>query len=95
MGHPGRHEQPIKTLHLRRRNGSILAIASKKRDHAFVIVDTVLRRDQLVVPTVILQQLATTLPELLEIWIGCVEQRSKLGFSPEEGLITRRIRELE
>ncbi len=35
------------------------------------------------------------MPELPEIWIGGVEQRTKLGFSPEEGLIARRIRELE
>src|SRR5437867_9757765 len=87
MSHSGSHEQAVKTLDV--------AAAAEERHHALVVVATVLRGDQLVAPAVVLEQLAAALPELPEIWIGGVEDRSKLRFSLDEGLVASRIGEVE
>src|SRR5688572_26169893 len=95
MSHPGGHEQPVKSLYLSQSDLAILPAAAEERKHTLVVVDAVLRCNQLVVPAVILEQLAAALPKLPEIWIGGVENRSELGFSFEESLVSRWILESE
>src|SRR5207244_7947528 len=53
MRHPRRHEQPVKALHVSDDRGSILSSYPEKRQDALVVVDAVLRGDQLVAPAVI------------------------------------------
>src|SRR3989442_5718146 len=59
MGHSGNHKQPVGTAHLRR-------AAQRVRD-AVVVIDAVQRRDQIVVSSVVLNQLAAMPPKRLGI----------------------------
>src|SRR6185436_5071105 len=69
--------------------------AAEERHDALVVVDAVLRGDQLVVPPVVLDQLAAAPAELPQVRIGRVEDRRELGFGFEEPLAADRIGELE
>ena len=75
MGHSGNHKQPVGTAHLRR-------AAERVRD-AVVVIDAVQRRDQIVVPSVILNQLAAMPEERLEIRIPRVN-RPALTFQQRD-----------
>ena len=82
-------------MHVPQRRSSILSSAAKEPDDALVIVDAVLRGDQIVVPAVVLKQLAAALPECAQIGVGGVEKRRELRLTLEKCLIVRRVRELE
>src|SRR5262245_57687171 len=95
MRHSWGHEQTVETLYVSHRGLSNLSTASEERNHALVVIDTVLGRNQLIVPAVILQQLATALPKLTKVWIGCVHQRAVFGFSLKERLVACWFRKIE
>ena len=94
MSHAGRHEQPVEALDLARRLASIV-LAAKEREHALVVVDAVLRRDQLIDPPVVLNQFATSLLERAEVGIRGVQDRRELRFGLHVRLVVGRIGERE
>src|SRR5206468_7507832 len=67
----------------------------EERQDALVVVDTVERRNERVVPPVVLQQLAASLPVRLEVGIGRVQNRRELRLGLLMGLVVRRVPELE
>ena len=73
MSHARRHEQPVEALDLS------IVLAAIEREHALVVVDAVLRRDELIDPPGAgLNQLAASLLERAEVGIGGVQDRREL-----------------
>ena len=86
--HAWRHEQSVEALDILQRPFPSLT-GSEEREDALVVVDAVERRDELVVPSVVLEQLAASLPVRREVGIGRVQNRRELRLGLLMGLVVR------
>ena len=94
VGHAWRHEQSIEALDILQSPLPSLT-GSEERQDALVVVDAVERRYELVVPAVVLEQLAASLPVCREVRIDRVQNRRELRLGLLMGLVVRRVPELE
>src|SRR5262249_32403330 len=75
--------------------GTIRATRSEERNDALVILDAVLRGDQLIAPAVVLEQLPAVLPEFAKVRIGGVENRCELPLARQKRLVAGSTAEIE
>src|ERR1700688_4397828 len=76
MPHAGHHEEAIGTLYL--------ADSSGLRGHALIVINTVLRRQRLIAPAVILEQLAAVGEVRLEVGVRGVADTVVLLFGASD-----------
>src|SRR4249920_3317328 len=75
MEKPRHHVQAIELLNVPERSG---LVTPRPRDHALVVRNAVLCGDELVVPAVVLNELAAMLPESAEVRVDGAQNRGIL-----------------